>query len=78
MRARLAVLVIVFGGLMVMAVPGVASPAPGRDRGLTIAATPNPIIAGDGVLIYGACAAPTTRIRRSIFTAGSCPTSGSR
>ena len=33
--------------------PGVAAAAPRHNRGLTISATPNPIVAGEGVLIYG-------------------------
>jgi hypothetical protein len=37
----------------VVAAPGIASAAPRHNRGLTINATPNPIIAGEGVLIYG-------------------------
>jgi hypothetical protein len=37
----------------VAAVPATAGAAPRHDDGLTIAATPNPIVAGTGVLIYG-------------------------
>jgi hypothetical protein len=37
----------------VAAVPASASAAPTHDDGLTIANTPNPIVAGTGVLIYG-------------------------
>jgi hypothetical protein len=36
-----------------MAVPGTAAAAPVHNHGLTIAASPNPITAGEGVLIYG-------------------------
>jgi hypothetical protein len=53
MRPRLAVLAAVLCALVVVAVPGVAGSAPNHNRGLTINATPNPIDAGDGVLIYG-------------------------
>ncbi|MDQ6804220.1 MAG: hypothetical protein M3065_04500 [Actinomycetota bacterium] len=35
------------------AVPALAVAAPHINHGLTIAATPNPIVSGDGVLIYG-------------------------
>ncbi len=37
----------------VMALPGAAAAAPVHNHGLTIAASPNPITAGEGVLIYG-------------------------
>jgi hypothetical protein len=37
---------------------GSASAAPRHDKGLTIAAVPNPILAGEGVLIYGQLAGP--------------------
>jgi hypothetical protein len=53
MRTRLAVLVAVLGTLVTVATPGVASAAPLRNHGLTINVTPNPIVAGQGVLIYG-------------------------
>jgi hypothetical protein len=36
-----------------MSLPGIAGAAPRHNHGLTINATPNPIIAGEGVLIYG-------------------------
>jgi hypothetical protein len=36
-----------------LAVPGIGSAAPHDNRGLTINATPNPITAGDPVMIYG-------------------------
>jgi hypothetical protein len=39
--------------LVAVPVPGVASAAPIHNRGLTINATPNPIIAGEGILFYG-------------------------
>ncbi len=53
MRPRFAVLASVLCTLVVGAAPGVASAAPHHNRGMTISATPNPINAGDSVLIYG-------------------------
>jgi hypothetical protein len=53
MRPRFAVLAAVLCALVVVVTPGVASAAPHHNHGLTINATPNPIDAGDGVLIYG-------------------------
>jgi len=53
MRPRFAVLAAVLYALVVVVVPGVAGAAPQHNHGLTINATPNPIDAGDGVLIYG-------------------------
>jgi hypothetical protein len=53
MRPRLAVLASLLATLVVVAVPAIATAAPRHNRGLTINATPNPIIAGEGVLIYG-------------------------
>jgi len=53
MRPRFAVLAAVISALVVVSFPGVASAAPHHNHGLTINATPNPIDAGDGVLIYG-------------------------
>ena len=54
MRTRFAVLAVILGALTAAVVgPGVAGAAPHHNRGLTINATPNPIIAGSGVLIYG-------------------------
>jgi hypothetical protein len=50
-RSRFAVLFLAVGALAVSAVAATA--APHHNKGLTIAATPDPIIAGDGVLIYG-------------------------
>jgi hypothetical protein len=43
---------------LALAVPGAASAAPLHNRGLTIASTPNPIVAGEGVLIYGSLKLP--------------------
>jgi hypothetical protein len=54
MRPRFAVLGSVLCALLVAAVlPGVAGAAPRHNHGLTINATPNPIDAGESVLIYG-------------------------
>ena len=53
MRPRLALLMSALTVLTAVASPGVAEAAPRQNRGLTIAATPNRIIAGDPVLIYG-------------------------
>jgi hypothetical protein len=53
MRSRIVVLASLLTALTVTVAPSVASAAPHRNRGLTINATPNPIVAGDGVLIYG-------------------------
>ena len=53
MRPRLVVLVSLLAALVAVSVPAIAGAAPQHNRGLTINATPNPIIAGDGVLIYG-------------------------
>lgn len=54
MRRRFAVLASLLTAVVVaVAVPGAASAAPRHNHGLTINATPNPIITGDAVLIYG-------------------------
>jgi hypothetical protein len=53
MRLRFAVLVSVLTAMVAVAAPGVVSAAPHHNHGLTINATPNPITAGDPVLIYG-------------------------
>jgi hypothetical protein len=53
MRLRLAVLATLVTTLVAVAVTSVASAAPGHNRGLTINAIPNPIDAGEGVIIYG-------------------------
>ncbi len=53
MRPRFAVLASLLATLVVVAVPATAGAAPLHNRGLTINATPNPIISGEGVLIYG-------------------------
>ncbi|MGO9959167.1 MAG: hypothetical protein ACLP50_24895 [Solirubrobacteraceae bacterium] len=53
MRTRFSVLAVILCGLAMFAVPAAASAAPHHNKGLTINATPNPIIAGDGVLVYG-------------------------
>ena len=53
MRLRMAVLMAAVTALAAAVAPGVADAAPRHNHGLTINATPNPIISGDGVLIYG-------------------------
>jgi hypothetical protein len=53
MRPRFVVLASILAALVAVSVPAIASAAPQHNRGLTINATPDPIIAGDGVLIYG-------------------------
>ncbi|HWD64368.1 MAG TPA: hypothetical protein VG405_04290 [Solirubrobacteraceae bacterium] len=53
MRTRSVVLAGLLGALVALGVPVLASAAPRHDQGLTINATPNPIDAGQGVLIYG-------------------------
>ena len=53
MRLRFAMLGAVLATLVVAVSPGVAAAAPRHNHGLTINATPNPIVAGQGVLIYG-------------------------
>lgn len=53
MRPRVRVLLSVLTLLGAVVVPSSAGAAPRHDRHLTIAATPNPVLAGDGVLIYG-------------------------
>jgi hypothetical protein len=52
-RLRFAVLSSLVAALVALAVPGVGTAAPKHNHGLTINATPNPILAGEGVLIYG-------------------------
>lgn len=53
MRLRFAVLAAMMTALVALAIPGAGSAAPRHNRGLTINATPDPILAGEGVLIYG-------------------------
>jgi hypothetical protein len=53
MRLRFALLASVVTTLLVAVGPGIASAAPRHNHGLTINATPNPIVAGQGVLISG-------------------------
>ncbi|MDQ6776565.1 MAG: hypothetical protein M3071_10210 [Actinomycetota bacterium] len=53
MRPRSVVLASVVTALGFAAVPAMAVAAPHHNHGLTIAVTPNPILAGDDVLIYG-------------------------
>ena len=58
MRSRFSLVAAVLVVLGVAAVPGAANSAPREDRGLTITATPDPVNAGDGVLIDGQLAGP--------------------
>ena len=60
MRLRFAVLASVLTAFVAVAAPGVVNAAPRHNHGLTINATPNPINAGDGVLIYGQLNRPPT------------------
>jgi hypothetical protein len=53
MRLRLAVLACMLTAGGTVAAPTLASAAPRHNHHLTIAATPNPVPAGDGVVIYG-------------------------
>jgi hypothetical protein len=53
MRPRFAVLGSVLTALAVAASPAVSGAAPRHNHGLTINAAPNPIIAGEPVLVYG-------------------------
>jgi hypothetical protein len=53
MRLRFAVLASVLTAFVAVAAPGVANAAPRHNHGLTINATPDPIVSGDAVLIYG-------------------------
>jgi hypothetical protein len=53
MRLRLVVLGSLLTALAVCAQAGMSEAAPRHNDGLTINATPNPIMAGEGVLIYG-------------------------
>jgi hypothetical protein len=53
MRRPFAVLACLVSTLLVAGTASVATAAPSHNRGLTINATPNPIGAGEGVLIYG-------------------------
>jgi hypothetical protein len=58
MRLRFAVPASVLAAFVVAVSPGIASAAPHNNNGLTIHAAPNPIIAGEGVLVYGQLNAP--------------------
>lgn len=53
MRVRVCVLACALALLGGLAAAGTAGAAPQHNRGLTIGATPNPVIAAQGVLIYG-------------------------
>ena len=58
MRLRLTVLACALAACAGVALPGVAGAGPVHNRGLTIHAVPNPIIAGEAVLIYGQLKGP--------------------
>jgi hypothetical protein len=59
MRPRFTVLALLVSALAFVSVPAVASAhGPRHNHGLTIAATPDPITAGEGVLIYGKLKGP--------------------
>jgi hypothetical protein len=61
MRSRLTVLALLASALAVVSVPAAASAhGPRHNHGLTINATPNPIIAGQSVLIYGQLNGPNS------------------
>ncbi|MGC9220849.1 MAG: hypothetical protein ACP5H2_05785 [Solirubrobacteraceae bacterium] len=51
----------------VLAVPGVATAAPLRNHGLTIASEPTPALAGQSVLIYGQLKGPDNGLQRVIL-----------
>ena len=53
--------------LLALAIPSHASAAPHHNRGLTIRSTPNPITAGQGVLIYGQLKGPANADRRIVL-----------
>ncbi len=53
MRPRFAMLASLVAVVAAAVSPGVAGAAPRHNHGLTINATPNPIVSGQGVLIYG-------------------------
>jgi hypothetical protein len=58
MRLRFTLLAAALAALASVAAPGVAAAAPVHNRGLTIHAVPNPIIAGEPVLIFGQLKGP--------------------
>lgn len=60
MRVRVCAFACGLAMLGSFAAPSLASPAPRHNDGLTIAAVPNPVVAGEGVLIYGRLAGPDT------------------
>lgn len=53
MRIRFLVLLTLLCTIVAVGLPEIAEAAPTHNAGLTISATPNPILAGQGVLIYG-------------------------
>ncbi len=65
-RAALGLGITVLLALMalLLALPSRAAAAPHHNHGLTIAATPDPLTAGQGVLIYGRLAGPNNAYKR--------------
>jgi hypothetical protein len=59
MRVRVSALACGLAALGSFAAPSLASAAPRHDNQLTIAAVPDPVIAGEGVLIYGRLFGPS-------------------
>ena len=55
---------IAFAAVLLMAMPSTANAAPRHNHGLTITSTPDPITAGEGVLIYGQLTGPDNANRR--------------
>jgi hypothetical protein len=60
MRLRFALVGAMLAALGAAIVPGTVTAAPQHNRGLTISAAPNPIIAGEGVIIYGRLTGPNS------------------
>ena len=67
MRPRAAVLATLVTAVGCVSLPALAQGAPHRNHGLTIAATPNPIVSGDAVLIYGQLNVPNPGNRRIVL-----------
>jgi hypothetical protein len=60
MRLRASVLACALAMLGSFAAAGLASAAPHHNRGLTIGVTPNPVSAGDAVIVYGRLLGPNS------------------
>jgi hypothetical protein len=67
MRLRFVVLASALSALAAVCAPGAAVAAPVQDHGLTINATPNPIVSGDPVLIYGQLTGPDRANREIVL-----------